>query len=110
MPPEVMGGVGQGAGATVMETPNPFTYDDSASAVQGKVMTMGFKNPDGSPMKIADTEKPIDIWMPGMRNIYWVLFHIKNFLCFTLSSTLSFNIMNCITCYLYNISQSAFII
>ena len=48
-----------------METPNPFTYDDSADSVSGKVMSMTFKNADGSPVKVADLDTPVDIWMPG---------------------------------------------
>ena len=51
-----------------METPNPFTYDDSADSVSGKVMSMTFKNADGSPVKVADLDTPVDIWMPGMEN------------------------------------------
>ena len=50
-----------------METPNPFTYDDSADSVSGKVMSMTFKNADGSPIKVADLDTPVDIWMPGLR-------------------------------------------
>ena len=65
VPTELKAGLSGGAGATVMETPNPFTYDDSADSVSGKVMSMTFKQPDGTPINVTDLTTPVDIWMTG---------------------------------------------
>ena len=48
-----------------MESPNPFTYTDSADAVTGKVMSMSMKNADGSPKKVANLTTPIAMRLPG---------------------------------------------
>ena len=49
----------------ILESPNPFTYSDSASEVKSKVISMTMKNPDGTPMEVAGTDDPIEMWIPG---------------------------------------------
>ena len=48
-----------------METPNPFTYDDSAQEVSGSVLSMRLTNSDGTARRVSDLSAPVDIWLPG---------------------------------------------
>lgn len=48
-----------------MESPNPFTYSDTANTVKSKVKSLSFTDPDGNTISVEDSE-PIDIYMEGM--------------------------------------------
>ena len=61
----------ENVGAKTMESPNPFTYSDSASQVKTNVKALSFAYPNGTAIKMENTSEPFNIWLDGRFSIHF---------------------------------------
>ena len=60
----------ENVGAKTMESPNPYTYSDSASQIKTNVKALSFAYPNGTAIKMENTSEPFKIWLDGRLSIY----------------------------------------
>ena len=61
----------ENVGAKTMESPNPFTYSDSASQIKTNVKALSFAYPNGTAIKMENTSEPFNIWLDGRLPVHF---------------------------------------
>ena len=61
----------ENVGAKTMESPNPFTYSDSASQIKTNVKALSFAYPNGTAIKMENTSEPFNIWLDGRLSLHF---------------------------------------